>query len=159
MLYGFGFQLRNISTRIIYGIQGLTKRNLLWGASSINSYCDLLIKDNTQFILGIGLYSGKSRDKIHIETAATNTFKRNMINPSGQSSYSINPFLKPASELSILSETIGNGYCNFVSYKVCELIYTKEISSRYTFLHVHKSMDEAEVIKEIESMLKLKDEY
>lgn len=142
-LFGFAFTKRNISYQTLYCLRNIDCCYLLWGEKSINKYLEFLLEHQPEFILGLGIYTGRDQKKIRIETKCSN----------GLSKTDINPFLKPYQN-SIFAESIGNSFCNLASWKIMELINLGNLKSRYTFLHLPKSMAPSFAVEEIESMIK-----
>jgi pyrrolidone-carboxylate peptidase len=64
----------------------------------------------------------------------------------------IKPFLQPT-PLTKLAKGIGNSYCNFVSWKIMQLITKGDLCSQYTFLHIPRQMKPLIVIQELNHWL------
>lgn len=142
-LFGFAFTRRNISCRTLYSLKEIDHRYLLWGKKSIDKYLEILLKEQPEYILGLGIYTGRDQSKIRIETKC--------ITPSGKELV-ISPFLKPGIN-SVLTETIGHSYCNLVSWKIMSLINSGKLKSQYTFLHLPKTMDIKIAVSEVEKLI------
>lgn len=140
MIFGFAFTKRNISCQTLYKLQNLDNRYLLFGEASIDKYCEYLIKHNPEYILGLGIYGGRNKEYIHIETMCNNLFKKKLIDLKEYKEIEIKPFAIE-NELAKYSQTLGKSYCNLISWKICSLISSGKISSRYTFLHIPKNND------------------
>ncbi len=106
--------------------------------NNLNHYLKMLLQDQPKYILGLGSYSGIDQEKIRIETICTNLF-RNDYDGGVPKQTNLNYFLEPNENLK-LGKAMGNSYCNQVSWKIMELINRGELHSRYTFLHIPKSV-------------------
>ena len=106
--------------------------------NNLDHYLKLLLQDQPKCILGLGSYSGINQEKIRIETVCTNQF-RNNYDGGVPKQITLNYFLQPNENLK-LGKAMGNSYCNQISWKIMELISGGELSSKYTFLHIPKSM-------------------
>ncbi len=106
--------------------------------NNLDHYLMMLLLDQPKYILGLGSYSGVDQDKIRIETICTNQF-RNKFDGKVLKQTKLNYLLKPNENLK-LGKAMGNSHCNQVSWKIMELINGGELRSKYTFLHIPKSM-------------------
>lgn len=120
------YQLRNIDCSYIVN------------PNNLDHYLKMLLRDQPKHILGLGSYSGVDQDKIRIETICTNQFRNNYDGGIPKQT-KINYFLKPNENLK-LGKAMGNSYCNQISWKIMELIDRGELCSKYTFLHIPKSI-------------------
>ncbi len=152
MIYGFAFTKRNISSYTLYNLTGLDRRNLLWGVKSIKQYCDILLHDQPNYILGLGIYTGRDKDKIRIEQSCSNRYRSKIIHNETELQVPINPFIQPG-KLSKLTDGIGTSYCNYISFQIIGLINSGKLCSKYTFLHIPSSFDRQLAIAEINQML------
>ena len=100
----------------------------------------------------MGIYTGKDRDKMRIETVCTNKFRKEFIQGNTLQELIINPFLKPF-KISKFARGIGHSYCNLVSWHIMQLINGKKLSAKYTFLHIPKTMDVKDTVREVQHML------
>lgn len=141
-IFGFAFQLRNISCRTLYNLPNLNHRTLLWGSRSIDKYLNFLLDKQPDHILGLGIFFGRVSPIIRIETICHTD---NEILP-------INPFLSPGN-MSIYSDKIGNSYCNQVSFKIAKQIKLGNLRSKYCFLHLPKKMESVIALTEISHLL------
>ena len=139
-LFGFAFTRFNISARTLYGLSNIDHRYLLWGEASMGSYLKLLIENQPKYILGMGIYTGKDKDYIKIETVCTNQFRRSFMSEDSLLTQSINPFVQE-SGLCLFSQSIGTSYCNLISWKIMSAISNGNLKSQYTFLHIPKLMN------------------
>ncbi|MBU0569397.1 hypothetical protein KKB40_01280 [Patescibacteria group bacterium] len=152
-VYGFAFTKNNISVRTLYKLKNVDCCYQVFGKVSIDGYIDsFLSREQPEYILGMGVYSGKDQDKIRIETKCTNKFRNGFMNGSQLEKIDIHPFLKPHS-LTKYAEGLGNSYCNLVSWKIMSKIKNGELKSKYTFLHIPKGMNVWQVVEEIDAML------
>lgn len=153
MVYGFAFTDNNASTKTLYKLNSVDHRYILWG-NNIEHYLDLLLHDQPESILGLGVYSGIDQDQIRIETQVTNKFRNDPIDPKLTISEMIplNPYLKPI-DGSKFTSGLGNSWCNLVSWKIVNLINQKLLKSRYTFLHIPNKFPVQQSAMIIEGML------
>lgn len=137
----FAFQ-NNISETVLQKLDTPHKRSIASDNSHIRTFLSELIETNPQYILGLGMYSGRDRNKLRIETVCKD---------KGKSRY-INYFLNPANH-SKLAQGIGNSYCNLVSLLIMEAIDKGALTSKYTFIHIPKSFQSNLAVSEINKML------
>lgn len=151
-IYGFGF-IKNVSAYTLYRLKNIDCCYLLCGSKSIDKYLEFLLHGQPEYILGLGQFFGE-QDKIRIETKCYNNFSDRPLNKEREfeEAVMINLFLKPLS-LSKFFESIGDYYCNLVSWKIMELINQGELKSKYTFLHIPKQMPVNIAMQEIDQML------
>lgn len=150
-IYGFAFTRRNISAQTLYSVEGLDHRTLLWGVASIDRLVQKLLTDQPEYVLGMGIYGG--REHIRIETTCFNKFRREEITTGAPEKLDISYFVRHT-EISILAKSIGNSWCNLVSWKIMEQISTGKLQSKYTFLHLPKRMKPEVANVEVASLLK-----
>jgi pyrrolidone-carboxylate peptidase len=150
-IYGFAFG-KTISANILYRMQNIDCCYLVFGTASIDGYLRFLTRNQPQYILGLGVYAGIDQDKIRIEEICTNKFRNDFLDCDTLKTYEINPFLKPG-RLSKISRGIGNSYCNYISYQIVKLIDSGELKSRYTFIHVPKTLNCRNAIEEIDQQI------
>ncbi len=141
LLYGFAFSRKNISCSTLYSLKNIDNRYLLWGEASMDKYCEKLLKDQPEYILGLGIFTNRSKDKqsIRIETICSNKFRSKFIEGDQFQENSITPFLNEVPG-AIYSKTIGNSWCNLISWKITQIIKSGQLKSKYTFLHLPKSL-------------------
>ncbi len=151
-IHVFAFTRRNISCQTLYGVDGFDHRTLLWGVASIDRFVQKLLADQPDYILGMGIYGGRDREHIRIETTCFNKFRRKEIMPGAPEKLDIPYFVQPT-ETSILAKSIGNSWCNLVSWKIVEQIIKGDLKSRFTFLHLPKRMKPEVASSEVAKML------
>jgi pyrrolidone-carboxylate peptidase len=97
------------------------------------------------YILGMGMYSGRDQDQLRIEKECSSQFR----NDKDDLEYLAHPyFMKP--DESIKEATgIGNSWCNLASYKVMKKISPKH----FTFLHIPKTFNINKAAKLIDKQL------
>lgn len=76
MLYAFA--LTNSLGQVLYKLKAPNHCYIVW-SNNIEHYLSLLLHDQPDHILGMGIYSGIDQDAIRIETIATNKFRNNPI--------------------------------------------------------------------------------
>lgn len=150
--FGFAFGKENISSRVLWRLKNIDCCHQVFGESSIGKYMEFLLRNKPEYILGLGVYSGKDQNKIRIETLCTNKFRNELREGSTLKKSAINPFLEP-SENSKYASGIGNSYCNLTAWKITKLIKEEKLSSQFTFLHIPEKMKTWFVIKEIDKIL------
>ena len=150
-IYGFAFG-KTIASGILYRLKNIDCCYLVFGVTSIEQYLNFLIKGQPEYILGLGVYKGIDQDEIRIEEVCTNKFKNGFIEDDKFEISKINPYLKP-NKLSKLAGGIENSYCNYISYKIINLIQAGELKSKYTFLHIPKSFNAQISAKTIDEMI------
>jgi pyrrolidone-carboxylate peptidase len=114
----------------------------------------MVLHDQPDYILGMGIYSGKDQDAIRIETVTTNKFRNDPIEKDVADDHlKINYFLKPTDHDVKLASGMGNSWCNLISWKIMRLIMNKKLASQYSFLHIPKTFSSYRTIKIIKRML------
>lgn len=151
MLYAF--VLTNGLGRILYKLKAPDHCYIVWSNNS-EHYLRILLHDQPDHILGMGLYSGVDQDAIRIETVTTNRFRNNPIDSSTESpnSLEINSFIKPTG-YSKFASGLGNSWCNLISWKIMRLITSGKLKSQYTFLHIPKKLPTHRIVEILEQML------
>lgn len=152
-IYAFGFGKNNISAQVLGRLQNADLKYQIF-PNNIEHFTQILITENPEYILGMGLYSGIDKDKIRIETRCTNQFRNGPIDkflPTSRS-IEINNFVPMAAGFKY-SKAMGNSYCNLVSYKIMQQIESKQISSKYSFLHIPNSHGYKISAKQIDNRL------
>ena len=125
-------------------------------SNNIDHYLNLLLHDQPRFILGMGVYSGVDQEVLRIETVTTNQFRNSSIESNIDSSEKlvINPFVRSIGDSSKLASSLGNSWCNLISWKIMQLINQKKLNSQYTFLHIPRTYPLYKSKEIIEEMLK-----
>lgn len=149
-IYGFAFG-RNLSASVLWRLKNIDCCYQIF-PNNLDRYLQMLLHDQPEYILGLGVYSGVDQDKIRIETKCSNQFRNDFIKGNEFEEILISPYLKP-SILTKYAEGIGNSYCNMVSWQIMQLILQKKLRSQYTFLHIPKSLGTITLVKEIDSLL------
>lgn len=153
-MHAFAFTRRNISCQTLYQLKNrkIDHRYLLWGEVSIDLYTKQLLHDQPDYILGLGRYGGRDKDKIKIERTCSNQFGKRLLGNDNYEELEINSFLKPG-KLSIYSKSIKTSYCNLVSWKIMSLIKENKLKAKYCFLHIPTTFKLHETVGEIEEMI------
>jgi hypothetical protein len=131
-IIGFAFK-NNISENVLKQLPLSEKYYLESTEVEIRDFVKTLVKTSPEYVLGLGMYSGRDTDFLRIETVCKNKFRNSKINSAGLDEYRIEPFLA-ASSHSKVTAGLGNSYCNLVSY----LIKTSS-SFPYTFIHIPRT--------------------
>lgn len=92
-------------------------------------------------IIGMGMYSGKDKDRVRIETECSSQFRNNKENLQKLAI----PYSMGESDIFKLAKCIGNSWCNLVSFR---LLASGKITN-YTFLHIPPTMSVEKVAKAI----------
>lgn len=135
-IYGF---VMGGTSRLLYLLKNINCCYLVF-PNNLDVYLDMLLHDQPEYILGLGSYSGVDQDKIRIETLCSNQFRNDFVDSNIYTETSINPFLTLSHPGLKYANAIGNSYCNQVSWQIVKLINEKKLKSRYTFLHIPKSI-------------------
>jgi hypothetical protein len=151
LIYAFAFSKRNISAATLWGLKHINHRYQVW-PNNLDRYLDLLLHDQPAYVLGLGLYSGRDREKIRIETKCTNKLSRGYSEGNKLIEVPLNPFLVPSGG-SKYGQRMGNSLCNLTSWKIMKLVNSGRLRSRYTFLHLPKTMKTPRVVAEVDKML------
>lgn len=151
MLYAFA--LTSGLRRLIYGLKSPEHCQIVYG-NNIDHYLEQLIRDQPSHILGLGSYSGVDQDKIRIEKIATNQFRNSKIEENAHDRIEINNFLLPIPKVNFkYTNAMGNSWCNLISWKIMRLIKNGTLHSRYSFLHIPKSVDKYIISKQIDDYI------
>jgi len=151
-IFGFAFTRFNISSRTLYSLSGIDYRYLLWGESTMNRYLKLIIDKQPKYLVGMGIYTGRDKEHIRIETVCTNQFRKSYISGDTIQKQVIKPFVQE-SGVCIFSQSIGASYCNLISWKIMSAISEGKLKCQYTFLHIPKSMNVELVRSEVQKLL------
>ena len=100
---------------------------------------------NFDYILGLGMYSGRDKNALRIETMCNSQFRNRKENLQA---LAIPHFLQPAPGIK-LAAGMGNSWCNLVSY----LLLAKLPHAAYSFVHVPKGFDVATATRTLEAQL------
>lgn len=152
MLYAFA--LTNSLGKLLYKLKTPDHCYLIW-SNNIDHYLNILLHDQPEFILGMGVYSGIDQETIKIETVTTNQFHNDPIEDATEISNNlpINYFLKPNGSDVKLASGVDNSLWNLISWKIMRLINKNLLKSKYTFLHIPKHFPSYEAASLIEQML------
>lgn len=118
------FALSGKTRKIMYGLKNIDHSYGL-ATNNFEQYLEILLHSQPKFVLGLGSYSGVDNDKIRIERVCTNKF----------------------------GNTMGNSWCNKVSYQIMKLIESGELKSEYTFLQIPRAFENRMAIKQIENLI------
>ena len=142
----FGFK-NTTCEKIIYGLEDTADTVLLESSSEkIIQFVESLNFEKYRFVIGMGEYSGRDTNKIRIETLCTDTFR----NSKGVSHTLSIPYFFRAIHPFKLAKGIGNSWCNLISYQILQ----RNQNTRFTFLHIPKSLRSPLVIEGILHQLK-----
>jgi pyrrolidone-carboxylate peptidase len=142
----------NISEEVLQLCQFANSYYILSDLKFIDNFVDELVGKNPKYIIGLGLYNGRDKDKLRIESTCNNQFRNDIIG-NMFNEYAINNFFKESSYMK-KSKGIGNSYCNYISYRIMNLIQQKKLDSQYTFIHIPQGFDQEIAAEEILSNIK-----
>ncbi len=140
MIWAFGFQKYNISTKTTYSLENISNKAHLWGIDSIEKYVKRLILGQPEYIVGFGIYSRDSKF-LRMETECSNKFRNN----GGDIVYPLSMIFEEDGILKY-SKSIGNGYCNYASYRIMQEIVSGRLKSKFAFVHIPKKFKVKEVV-------------
>lgn len=155
-IYSFAFQ--NLSQKVQSKLDQTIVKYVV-SPSNMQKYLDELVSIQPHYILGLGEYSGRDQDQLRIETIARNKFRNEpiTIDRAMTEQQHFTAFLHPGKKMTV-AKAMGNSWCNLVSWKIVELIRRRQLTSKYTFLHIPKKFpvsEAAEVINEALQKLKV----
>ncbi|GEM_PF-2300452 len=150
-LLAFAFK-GNISEQVLSKLHISDSLYLHSTTESIALFLRKIQTIQSRFILGLGMYSGRDRDKLRMETICSNRF-RNSILGNTVKYWKINYFLKPNADVKPASG-IGNSYCNYISFQIGTLIQKQNLDLHYTFIHIPKNFDKEKAITTLRHLLK-----
>jgi hypothetical protein len=148
-MYGFAF-VKNLSSKVLYKLKNVDCCYLLAGKASIDKYMEFLLHDQPENIIGMGVYFREDYGKIRIENLCTNKLKNKLHSSEKLVEYRMSPFIHNVNGFKVPenkedSYKIGDSYCNYVSFKIMNLIGKGRLNCGYTFLHIPKKLKFSEV--------------
>lgn len=151
MIYGIAFKnkIANVLTQT-----KLIDKKFVISYETFEKVLQEIEQTNPKYIIGLGAYSGIDKDSLRIETICKNKFRNNPINNNCKTEhfYTISNFVKLV-ENTRLTTKMGNGECNYISYKIAELIKQKNLNTKYAFIHAPQSYNPNLAAKKITSIL------
>lgn len=138
-------------TNILWNLQNVDKRYIVY-PNNIEYYLKMILHEKPASILGMGIYSGRDKDKIRIETICTNKFKRGFLDIDEKVELTIPNFLTEDDKFK-LAKGMGNSYCNFSAYKITKFIKGNKLDTKFSFLHVPKRCKKEEILTSIYNKL------
>lgn len=134
VIYAFAFPcLRTI----LYDLHHINSSYIIY-PNNINHYLKILDADRPQYVLGLGRYTGRDKDRIRIETLCNNRYGKSFIEGDSYCTKEMKPYISPNGDFKY-AYSLGYSWCNYISWKITELINSKRLVMKYTFLHVPKS--------------------
>ncbi len=100
--------------------------------SAISKFAQYLDPSKYSLILALGLYTGRDRDYLRIETLATSKFRSS---GSDKDIRKLPNFIQPSQGLKIAS-AMGNSYCNLISYSIAGRIKETGSDTPFSFVHI-----------------------
>ncbi|MBP7057263.1 hypothetical protein KBB08_02120 [Candidatus Gracilibacteria bacterium] len=151
VLYTFSFL--NSTAKIQAGLIKPAQKTVLTEAN-LDSYLRVVVRDQPQHIIGLGIYTGKDQEAIRIETTAKNQFRNMTI----ESTAAIEEIIEQSSFLTPITGTkittsMGNSWCNLISWKIMRIIKDGSLKSQFTFLHIPKTFPQSQAIMLINQMI------
>lgn len=136
----------NISEEVLARLHNIaTKYVVASDQAKVHDFIKNTKFNDFDYVLGMGMYSGRDASKIRIETVYTNKFHNNQ---RDDDSVAVIPFLHESEQFKI-TKRIGNSYCNLVSY----LFVSKHPKVPYTFLHIPKNYSVKDATTVIDAQL------
>lgn len=129
---------RELESLVVIHIVDSSKR-------AIDELVGYIQQEDYDYVLGMGMYSGRDQDQLRIEKECSSQFR----NDKDDLEYVTLPyFMKPDENIKEVTG-IGNSWCNLVSYKIM-----KKISpNHFTFLHIPKTFDVNKAVKLVDKQL------
>jgi hypothetical protein len=136
----------NISEQVMEQLNDeYTKVTLNSTIAGIEKFIESTDFNEYDYILAMGMYSGRDQDRIRIETECSSRFRN-----TGSNEEKIRvPYFMQATNGMKFAKGIGNSWCNRLSYK----ILSKSPDCYYTFLHIPKSLDPVQIARNIDIQL------
>lgn len=141
----------NVSEAVLDRLLVLDKSLARSDVFVINSFVPKILNNKPTFIIGLGEYSGRDKDKLRIETICSNKF-RNKTAGEKLETIRISEFLKTTKH-SKLASGIGNSYCNLVSYLIAWQIRDAGLKTEYAFIHIPKGFNITLAATELKKMV------
>lgn len=133
------------SSKVLERLKVRNKRYVDSSAHSIDSFVSGLPFREGLWVLGIGDYSGRDKEKLRIETRCHPRFRKRTL--TGKSKMS--PFLKPGLR-SKYAQGLGNSFCNLISHRIIN-----RTRAEYAFIHIPKGFEVESAVSEISAMISL----
>jgi pyrrolidone-carboxylate peptidase len=151
VLYTFSFL--NSTAQIQAGLIQPTQKTVL-NEANLDSYLRVVVRDQPQHIIGLGIYTGKDQEAIRIETTAKNQFRNMTIESTASMDDTIeqSSFLTPITGTKLAS-SMGNSWCNLISWKIMRIIKDGSLHSQFTFLHIPKTFPQLQATAIINQMI------
>ncbi len=92
-IYAFAFR-NNIGEKVLDGLD-IEKRFKVGGVEEIKKMADSFVEEQPEYILGMGVWSGRDQDKIRIEQKCSNKFRNDFVDEAKLENYKFKPFLRP----------------------------------------------------------------
>lgn len=146
----FGFR-GTITESILRSLPLAHKRVVESSVSAIDALIDESMEAAPKYIIGMGQYTGRDRDRLRVETVCTNKF-RNSIEGNAFEVLEISEFLVPSLR-SKFARGMGNSWCNRVSYCIAKRILDQNLPTQYAFIHIPASFNAILAAEEIHMMI------
>lgn len=142
----------NISQKVLENVAVRNNVCVPSNEQALKNAATRLLSHYPSFLIGLGAYSGKDKDKLRIERMCSNAF-RNTITGDTPEALHISDFLMPT-ENTKLAQGIGNGYCNLISYTIAKIIHQRKLKTQYGFIHIPKEFPVDIAAEEINTIIK-----
>lgn len=142
-----GTHAEKVLAQIPFGVKVLVPSD----ANQIPHVVHTLLKAQPYYILGLGQYSGKDADLLKIETYCSNKF-RNTVRGARYDEIRLDNFLTPGLH-SRYAKSMGNSYCNLISYLIMSQIREKNLQTKNSFVHIPRSFDVHLAMNKISRMI------
>ncbi len=138
----FGLSLgKTKATAILYRLLGLDHYHLLF-KNNLATYKKKLLAEKPRHILALGIYSGRDKNHIRIETVCRKDAALLLI-----------PYVFIPDDTFILAKSIGNGLCNFYTAELADFVADNLPETSVTFLHIPKNLALDKVVAAITTQL------
>lgn len=116
------------ATSILYKLSDIDHFHLLF-KNNLASYKKKILAENPKHIIMLGIYSGRDRTHIRIETVCR---KNNTV--------LFIPYAFEQDTIFITAKSIGNGLCNFYTAELVDFVADNIPETSVTFLHIPKKI-------------------
>lgn len=130
----FGFE-DTIAEKVAYLLSDVADIKIIKSSETgIESFISRTDFSHYKRIIGMGMYSGRDKDRVRIETECSSQFRNKKENLTRLPI----PYFIDENDTFKLAKGIGNSWCNLVSFR---LLSSHKITN-YTFLHIPRTMSD-----------------
>jgi pyrrolidone-carboxylate peptidase len=153
-VWGFAYSRRNLGVTTLYSIEQFDFRYLIF-PNNIDRYLEKIQIERPNLIIGLGMTrTGKS---IKVEGICKNNFGQKQIDKDQEINtevqISASKMIQKLPQGFIFAETIGNSYCNLMSWKIQQLIEQNNLQTKLVFIHIPKKSDKELLERGIQSIV------